>query len=171
MCIKLSGTAKRPPPNACQLNLALLVLQNSGKPVNLESLTTIAREHRATIGKWMIWTRTGEEVDDLWKTVAGGVVDGSIGPVCRSDVAAKVSPNDGSGQNVICVYNDDFADDEEVRELERTLRAAGIRKALRYKPDIYSQLGVYRNNRWGLRPTIYESLYDVERLCSDVTKY
>ena len=28
---------------------------------------------------------------------------------------------------------------------------------MNYKPDIFSTLGIYRNNKWGFRPTIYRS--------------
>ena len=36
-------------------------------------------------------------------------------------------------------------------------RSAGVTTILTYKPDIFSVLGIYRNNKWGFRPTIYSS--------------
>ena len=41
--------------------------------------------------------------------------------------------------------------------LENLLRSAGVLGDLLYKPDIFSTLGIYRNNIWGFRPTIYSS--------------
>ena len=41
--------------------------------------------------------------------------------------------------------------------VENLLRSAGVTSPLNYKPDIFSALGIYRNNRWGFRPTIYTS--------------
>ena len=41
--------------------------------------------------------------------------------------------------------------------IENLLRSAGVQEELRYKPDIFSTLGIYRNNIWGFRPTIYSS--------------
>jgi len=37
------------------------------------------------------------------------------------------------------------------------LRSSGVYLPLTYKPDVFSALGIYRNNRWGFRPTIYSS--------------
>ena len=41
--------------------------------------------------------------------------------------------------------------------IENLLRSAGVTEDLLYKPDIFSTLGIYRNNIWGFRPTIYSS--------------
>ena len=41
--------------------------------------------------------------------------------------------------------------------IENLLRSAGVQEDLLYKPDIFSTLGIYRNNIWGFRPTIYSS--------------
>ena len=41
--------------------------------------------------------------------------------------------------------------------IENLLRSAGVMEDLLYKPDIFSTLGIYRNNAWGFRPTIYSS--------------
>ena len=41
--------------------------------------------------------------------------------------------------------------------IENLLRSAGVKEDLLYKPDIFSTLGIYRNNIWGFRPTIFSS--------------
>ena len=41
--------------------------------------------------------------------------------------------------------------------VENLLRSAGVPGELLYKPDIFSTLGIYKNNVWGFRPTIYSS--------------
>ena len=41
--------------------------------------------------------------------------------------------------------------------IENLLRSSGVLGELLYKPDIFSTLGIYRNNIWGFRPTIYSS--------------
>ena len=41
--------------------------------------------------------------------------------------------------------------------IENLLRSSGVLGDLLYKPDIFSTLGIYRNNIWGFRPTIYSS--------------
>ena len=40
---------------------------------------------------------------------------------------------------------------------ESELRSAGVLGDLYYKPDVFSHLGIYRNNVWGFRPSIYMS--------------
>lgn len=40
---------------------------------------------------------------------------------------------------------------------EGQLRSAGLLGDLHYKPEIFSHLGIYRNNAWGFRPSIYMS--------------
>ena len=49
---------------------------------------------------------------------------------------------------------------EQVLSIEKTLRAVPIKSDMQYKPNIYSQLGIYRNNKYKLRPTIYSSVKD-----------
>ena len=45
----------------------------------------------------------------------------------------------------------------QVMRIENLLRSSGVLVDLLYKPDIFSTLGIYRNNIWGFRPTIYSS--------------
>merc|ERR1712150_325790 len=45
----------------------------------------------------------------------------------------------------------------QVMRIENLLRSSGVLGDLLYKPDIFSTLGIYRNNIWGFRPTIYSS--------------
>ena len=58
---------------------------------------------------------------------------------------------------VICVYTEDFDNEEEVWAVEKSLRKLGITDVLHYKPNIYTTLGIYLGNEWGIRPTIYLS--------------
>ena len=71
----------------------------------------------------------------------------------------QVSPASENGMNehVICVYNPNYQDVAQVMRVENLIRSAGITNDLLYKPDIFSALGIYRNNEWGFRATIYTS--------------
>ena len=72
--------------------------------------------------------------------------------------AAKVSTRDPEDKtHVICVYTEDFTNEEQVRAVEQGLRKVGVTVQMRYKPDIYTTLGIYSKNPWGLRPTVYIS--------------
>ena len=48
-------------------------------------------------------------------------------------------------------------DTEQVMRVENLMRSARMATILNYKPDIFYALGIFRNNKWGFRPTIYSS--------------
>ena len=96
---------------------------------------------------------SSKQVDDTWTAVAKAVVSGTLG------FSAKVFKGDEPKAPcfVICVYTKDFTNEEEVWAVEESLRKLGITVSLCYKPDIYTTLGIYSGNSWGIRPTIYRS--------------
>ena len=85
-------------------------------------------------------------------SVAAAVVSGCLG------FAAKVSARDREKRtHVICVYTEDFTNEEQVRAVEKGLRKIGVTSVMSYKPDVHTTLGIYKDNPWGLKPTIYNS--------------
>ena len=50
-----------------------------------------------------------------------------------------------------------MTDETEIVGVERAIRNVGFRAELQYKPTIYTELGIYRNNKFGIRPTVYTS--------------
>ena len=142
-------------------------LLESGRPVCLQTITELAHMHKVLTGKWLFHVTTGLKVNHVWEIVARTTVNGELG------TSAKVSPYEGkqgeSYRHVVCVYNDDFTNTEEVLALENKIRACGIKFQLLYKPDAFTHLGIYRNNAWKLRPTIHESVFDLATNCSKVT--
>ncbi|MBN3304844.1 CK068 protein, partial [Amia calva] len=129
----------------------------SGRPVSFATVRELALNHGVLSGKWLIHLDSGFKVDHAWEGIARTVVEGSI-PV------AKVSPRCPAPEDkhVICVYTHAFTDQDEVVRLEAAIRATGVKCPLSFKPDVYTYLGIYRNNRWKLCPTIYESKFDLE---------
>ena len=91
-------------------------------------------------------------IDNVWKRVAKAVVAGKLG------CSAKVSTHDPEEKtHVICVYTEDFTNEDNVRKVEESLRKEGITEPMTYKLDIYTTLGIYRYNPWRLSPTVYSS--------------
>uniref|UniRef100_A0A3P9I1P0 Chromosome 11 open reading frame 68 n=1 Tax=Oryzias latipes TaxID=8090 RepID=A0A3P9I1P0_ORYLA len=130
----------------------------SGRPVTFQTVKELALNHRVLSGKWLMHLDSGFKLDHAWECVARAIVEGKIW-------CAKVSPFDptgGDSRHVICVYNRDFTDEEDVMRLDSVIRSTGIKCPLFYKPDVYTYLGIYRRNRWELSPTIYESRFDLE---------
>ncbi|KAL9952494.1 hypothetical protein ACROYT_G039760 [Oculina patagonica] len=113
------------------------------------SLDDFLRRNRSSLIKK---SRHPARIDAIWTSVAKAVVSGSLG------FAAKVSTREPEEKtHVICVYTEDFTNEEQVRAVEKGLREVGIITAMSYKPDVYTTLGIYRKNPWGLKPTIYTS--------------
>merc|ERR1719470_365730 len=68
-----------------------------------------------------------------------------------------VNPSVSRGDHVLVVYNTCYTDTQQVMRVENRLRSVGLYLPLNYKPDVFSALGIYRNNKWGFRTTIYSS--------------
>lgn len=132
-------------------------LVDSGRPVSFETIKELALNHGVLSGKWLMHLDSGFKLDHAWSCVARATLDGKISSV-------KVSPHNPTAdkRQVICAYNQNFTDESEVVRLDSIIRATGIKCPLFYKPDVYTYLGIYRNNRWKLCPTIYESKFDLE---------
>ena len=139
----------------------------SGRQINFQSILELASNFNVTCGKWMFFTATGAKIDFLWQKIATSVINGNS-PVFHS---AKVSTfhEDGDGRHVVCIYNPDFRNRQQVLQLEHAIRNTGIKCMLTYKPDVYTYLGVYKKNPWGLRPTIMKSMFDIKTGNSIIT--
>jgi len=121
----------------------------------METVNQIAAKHQVTGGKWLCHV-TRDSIDRVWQKLAIAMFSGGLGPTVYM---VKVSPaaENGKNEHVICVYNPNYQDVSQVMRVENLMRSAGVSTDLLYKPDIFSALGIYRNNKWGFRATIYSS--------------
>jgi len=121
----------------------------------METVNQIAAKHKVTGGKWLCHV-TRDSIDRVWQKLAIAMFSGGLGPTVYM---VKVSPaaENGKNEHVICVYNPNYQDVGQVMRVETLMRSAGVTTDLLYKPDIFSALGIYRNNKWGFRATIYSS--------------
>lgn len=137
-------------------------VERSNRPINVDLIADLARMCQITTGKWLFHVDTGPKADHLWSLIATAIVKGVI-----PSKSAKVSPvNDLPGgydqmHHVVCIYNNNYLHQEQVLMCESGIRSVGIKCPLYYKPDIFTYLGIYRDNSWGLKPTIYRSEYNV----------
>ncbi|XP_031556947.1 UPF0696 protein C11orf68 homolog [Actinia tenebrosa] len=126
-------------------------LVKSLKHVTAETLKDLAVKYKYTSGKWMIFANS-DQIDELWFTVAKAVAAGKLGN------AAKVSSKKPDGNShVICIYTKDFTKEDDVRRVEKGIRNAGILVGMQYKPDIYTNLGIYAKNKFGIAASVYTS--------------
>ena len=106
----------------------------------IENVVEIALKCRLLTGKWMIFpSNKNTVVDAYWRKIAVGIFNKRFGDKVTT---AKVSPhNEDAWSHVICIYTDNFCDQDQVLQLEDMLRRAGIFCPLFFKPDIFSHLG------------------------------
>lgn len=136
--------------------------------VNTKTLKKLARNYSLTSGKWMLFGKTGREIDGLWRIVADGVIRGTI-PSSLAKVSAVSKKDDN---HVICIYNDDFLNEEEVYAVRDGILNSGIDKPLKYKADVYTHLGINSSNQWGIDPVLYRGIHlscICNQLFSDMT--
>ncbi|XP_002739832.1 UPF0696 protein C11orf68 homolog [Saccoglossus kowalevskii] len=155
------GWLLKPPPSDDTIYVKGLqeeweLLQQSGRPINYHTIYDLAKAHHVTCGSWLIHLDPGFKADHAWHAIATATVNAQLGT--RAQITAFNSAIDDY-QHVISVFNADFTDKQQVYDLENKIRAVGIKCEMKYKPYVYTQLGIYRNNKWGLRPTIYRSNY------------
>lgn len=135
-------------------------LQASGRKLDIHSIKEIAKMHGDTGGCWLFFVSTGLKVDHLWSIVAKGVVQGQLGGSAEVSAASPNDPMYGN-KHAVFIYHDDFTDEEQVMDMERRIRSLGIKAELLYKPAVYAHLGIYRNNKWRLKSTLYKSNFDL----------
>jgi len=116
--------------------------------VTIESVAALAKKHLCMAGKWLFFCHAGN-VDARWHSIAKAVAEGSLGPKAR---VSPVRPNSPSA--VIEVYTKDCGDQADALRVRRGLRELGEAESITYKPEVFSLLGIYRGNPYGLRPSI-----------------
>jgi len=128
--------------------------------ITYETIMQLAKKHNILGGKWLCNFEYG--VDDLWSYLALSLAATENPMPC---LAAKITPFNDTGTNfgrkshMCSVYTEDFTDMDNVFAIEKCLRAVPIKKDLTYKPDIFTALGIYRNNKYYLKPVIYHSVW------------
>lgn len=137
----------------------------TGNPVTYEVIKELALNHNVTSGKWLFFAQSGGKIDHLWSVVASAIVNNDL--PCTS---AKVSTYNGTedSNHVVCIYNDNFTDYDQVMRSEEAIRKIGIKAKLLYKPNVYTLLGVYSGNHWDLTPNILVSNFDIVKRVSVV---
>ena len=101
------------------------------------------------------------KIDSAWAAIARATVKGKLGS------SAKVSPYRGVGHGklLICVFVNDFTNVELVHDVRRKLRRLSDDYSSKppgkmfqvgpgFKPDIYTHLGIYAKNKWGIPPML-----------------
>ncbi|KAF9701411.1 hypothetical protein EKO04_001121 [Ascochyta lentis] len=119
------------------------------------SLTKLAVETGVLSGKWMLFPKA-EEVTQTWKTVVEAVISDRLGPT------AKVAPDDGKDERLICIYTKDFRNEDDVLRVLQELEDLDLLRhgrSIYYKSDAFTYLDLYSAtaNKYGLQASLYTS--------------
>jgi hypothetical protein len=66
-------------------------------------------------------------IDDVWAKLATALMCGGLGPsvyMVKVSPVEDIDPNLARGEQVICVYNTDYKDTEQVMRVENLMRSA-----------------------------------------------
>lgn len=120
---------------------------------------TIAKKNQILKAKWLVFP-SEDEVDSAWRAVAHNAVlpSSSSSMSCSVGMEVKVSSVSATTPgHVLTVYCSNYLDTEEVMKvatmLQQTVPPLKDRRLL-LKPDVYTYLGLYKGNKYGIRPTI-----------------
>jgi hypothetical protein len=119
------------------------------KSVTAEALWNLGQACGWGCGKWMIFA-THDSVDEIWEIIVRQVWAGNLGP------SAKVAPGTDTGiSHVVCIYCDPYWETVEVNRVLQALRKAGISRALNFKADIVTMMGINADNPWKVPVCFY----------------
>jgi len=123
------------------------------KKISIDMVLDLAIHHEVLCGKWMLFRTSsgGNNPAITWTKIRNAVFNNELG--CTAKIKKKAEAN---GLFVICVYCRDFRDKPDVLRVRRALRAAiDDEKALYFKPDALTYLGINAGNPYGMKTTIY----------------
>ena len=139
----------------------------SNKTITESFLKDLARRNQRTTGKWLLpvaWL----EADDIWKKLVRGLVEGrfpsEMGVLCIR-IYGRAAPDKTphcqlkskrTSNGMISILTEDWTDERSTMRIAEICRSLGGEAQLKYKPQIYSDFEIFRNNVYDLRPTIYQ---------------
>ena len=102
---------------------------------------------------------TPADADEVWEKVARATVKGSLGYKSEINPAKGLMPGDGSCGNVECsVYVKDCSKRCEVKRVLLALQKdLGLIIEGGFKPQIFTDLGIDKANKWLLGPSLYSA--------------
>ncbi|KAF2640313.1 DUF1917-domain-containing protein [Massarina eburnea CBS 473.64] len=152
-----NGTAKQEQRNVEEFETRgrQLLAERLEKNLLKQRINNLAVETNVIDGKWMLFPSL-DNVTQVWRLIVDAVINNRLG------CTAKVSPDQGTNKaRLICVYTNDFRDQESIRRVLQELVSMGVTgsRPIFYKSDAYTILGIYRETaaRFGLHASIYSS--------------
>jgi len=117
----------------------------TGNPIGLteSQIDELAKRLGLLSGKWMIFEQESK-IDNTWALIANLCEKGKI---WSAKVSTKAQQTYKDQEYVICVYTKNYLDEGDVFYIREILRQNGFERTLYYKPDIYTILHIYSDNK------------------------
>ena len=141
--------------------------RSSNKTIVESFIKDLAIKHGRTSGKWLM-SVAWSDADDIWQKLVRGLVEGKF-PADLGVLCVRIYGRDSPEKNPHCqhkgqrtmntmisVVTEDWTDTASTMEIAEICRSLGLEAQLKYKPQIYSDLNIFRNNVYDLTPTIYQ---------------
>lgn len=118
---------------------------NTGKPLEMNEtlIDEIAEKMGLLSGKWLIFIQR-EYADELWNRIEELANEDKI---WGAKISTLMHPWASRGKHVVCVYTKNYLDKQDVMRAREILKEIGVESRLSYKPDIYTLLGIYSDNK------------------------
>lgn len=119
-----------------------------------------------TSGEWVLFPKA-DDLPRVWRRVAEATAEGRLGPTSK---VGTFEPQNLTKGTLICVYTYDFPDLDDVKRVLCTLYDLNILRRdvpVYYKCDAYTHLGIFSDNQYKLRASLYSS----EEVFNDKVKY
>ena len=124
---------------------------------NQEDVYALAERYKIRRGKWLAFPKSPQEADAVWTRIVNAAIRGDL---CNISQVKVSTTNPREPGYVLCAYTEDFLDERQVEAASHSLKRTIFKMSdnrLLYKADIFTHLGIYSKNEWGIKPTIYSS--------------
>lgn len=123
----------------------ILIDRKTGKPLEMNEtlIDKIAEKMGLLSGKWLIFIQR-EYADGLWNKIEKLAKKGKI---WSAKISTLIHPWASKRIHVICVYTKNCLDKQDVMRVRENLKGIGVESRLSYKPDVYTVLGIYSDNK------------------------
>ena len=137
------------------------------KTITESFIKDVARKNQPTTGKWLL-SVAWSEADDIWKKLVRGLVEGrfsaELGVLCIRIYGRETPERNPHCQHkgqrtsntMISIFTEDWTDEASTMKIAEICRSLGVGGQLKYKPQIFSDFDIFRNNVYDLTPTIYQ---------------
>ena len=120
--------------------------------LNKRNMDIIAHEYQITSGKWMIFS-TINKIETYWLKIVRAFVENLNDDITHIKISTKNDPFKNT--HVICIYISNYLNNKQVVCVRKLLKNLDINEEMKFKPDIYTYLNIYRGNQRKIKPSLY----------------